>query len=210
MTMQTVRIPLSDNHGVALQHSSAVSPEEVIVKAKTLGRVTSHSTYILQDSTFMTFLFFSEAEEGDSCFAAFQSLHKSHPLRFIGVGWVHENSESAFARKPYVTRKWLDSSTELAESSVGNDENAFSVVYTGRLSPETVAKVRAATIQYALELFEDDKEGGRLFCRFSTVDVEDKFRQQLKETVGSLGRELSFADAVDFALAKRDSHRGKQ
>lgn len=205
--MQALTIRLSDNHGVALQHSPAVAPEEVVAQAEGCGRITSHSTYALYNGAFMTLLFFAESEGCDACFAKLQALQKSEPGSYRGVGWIHENGEASFAKKPYVKERLVNANakgqTNNAPTAATSGSNTFLVIYTARFSPEKRNAARQLASQYTLELFEDGKEGGRLFCCFATEDEEDACRRALNEKMGPLGRDISFADASDFALAKK-------
>lgn len=214
--MQTLNVSLGENHGIALQHSAAVAPATVLERAAACGQVTSHSTYLLQDDTRMTLLFFTEAGSCDVCYAVFHGLVVGKAVDgYVNMGWINENSEAAFAKKPYVKGKLPASdgpttttagtgqAAAAGFASAATEGNAYLLVYLSQQSAEQRGQIRAAAAALALELFEDDKEGGRLFCHFTDEDAGDACRDAITEAVGRLGRYLSYTDAADFALAKR-------
>lgn len=196
--MQGIDDQLCEDHGVAIRYESTLDPSALYGVLSLYGKVSSASTYVLVTGEYFTVAFYAEPAANKLCYTSLRSIitgEERGPIQ--DVGWANENSEASLARRPYVQRKWV-------APSAASEADGFLVVFLKKVPDEQRLSVTQQANSSAKEVFADDREGGRLFMRFSTDDEAEDFRRALVASFPSLAREVSYSDARAFLLAREN------
>lgn len=195
---------LSETHGVLVYHAAALTPAKLRTVFSAYGTPSVVHTYVLSDDNYATAVFFADASSGVHCYVSLCLLVQESEAFGIGsVGWIHEKDEETFAQRSYV--KSINASPVepcSASQPVAPIEGYLAVYWKGVAAEDRTAVTQMAG-KAASEVFEDEKEGGRTFLRFPSEDMADAFHSHLSSHYPSMRRCLSYADAVDFTLAKK-------
>lgn len=211
---------LGETHGVLVYHAATLPPSKMAPFFWDYGKPSVTRSYNLVDHSYATVVFFSTAASNVDCYRSLTELAHDAPGLGIGsVGWLHESEEETFLQRPYVASLYASPAAaaprgpRAPSSSSGTaewtDEEKESGGYLAVYWKGVAAQERAAVTQLlreaAEEVFEDAKEGGRAFARFPTEDAADTFHSQVCLQHPAVRRSLSYADANDFAMAKKKS-----
>ncbi|CCW63163.1 unnamed protein product [Phytomonas sp. EM1] len=203
--MQRVKIYLSETHRLAILHQSSLQPDALVRELDAFGKISSHTSYILKDDNFMTLVLFSEPHSGERCYDVLKGNTKDgyrhHMMESIlSVGWAHDGSEKDFLQKDYIREKFNGFKAENAQEE---PESGYLVVFWERLAEHEREEVAQIVNQFALEQFSDSREGGRLFARLPDEHLTEDCRRAVLARYAKLGSAVSYADVVEFNLAKK-------
>ncbi|GET91918.1 hypothetical protein, conserved [Leishmania tarentolae] len=201
MQGRPLAVQLGDNHGVVVYHATALAPEKLCTALEKFGKISVVHGFVLTDGNYATVVFFSEPMGCAACYASLSRLtQEPEKIGTIDVGWMHENGIDAFARRPYVKHKYIPAVSNVGVGFAAS--NGYLVVYWKGVGEPDRREISQMAHSSAIEVFEDNKEGGRSFLRFSTEDAADAFHSDVLSRFTSMRRSLSYADAKDFSLAK--------
>lgn len=193
---------LGDTNGVVVQHKASLHPSKLQASLLAYGSISSTNTYILENEDLATVVYFSEAYHNSTCFISLSKLvqHSQIP-EIIQVGWLSENSEETFFQKKYVKGRWIATPVPATGSPTSSD--GFLIIFwrgSNVMSRMEVVSLAKAT---AIEVCEDEKEGGRMFMRFPSEDAATDFHSMVASRFVDLKHAISYADAGDFYMAKK-------
>ncbi|KPA81163.1 hypothetical protein ABB37_04504 [Leptomonas pyrrhocoris] len=197
---------LGETHGVVVYHAASLAPVTLRAVFNKYGKSSIVHTYVLQDGNYATVVFFAESSSNVSCYVSLSLLaQESSTLGIVSVGWMHENGEEAFAKQPYIKSKYVEGAASPSTSPPATLIEGYLAVYWKGVAEVERADVARMAHRAASEVLEDEKEGGRSFLRFPSEDMADAFHSYVVSKYPSLRRCLSYADATDFALAKKSA-----
>ncbi|EPY27292.1 hypothetical protein STCU_02879 [Strigomonas culicis] len=186
-------VDISDNHGVVISYKPTLSPENIEASLRLFGSISIITTYILDDSNYLTAVLFSEPRDNFKCFNDYHSILDDGQIPLLNVGWAHEDGFESLIKKPHVKAKYV----QATEAKKG-----YLVFYWKPLNVIERADVKHYAQSVSVDSFTDEKEGGRLFMCLKDEDTADACFSELSKKYPSLSHSISYADERDFNLAR--------
>ncbi|CCW66252.1 unnamed protein product, partial [Phytomonas sp. Hart1] len=204
--MQKLKVHLSETHRLAILHQPSLRPNTLVQKLDAFGKISLSSAYILTDDNIITLISFSESQSSDRCYDMLKgnvvNKHHSDIMPYIlNVGWAHEESERDFLKKSYIREKF----TESDEHAKKEPESGYLVIFLEHLAAHEREGVAQIVKKFAVEDFSDMREGGRLFAKLLNEQLTEDCRCAVLERFRNLGNAVSYADALEFNLAKKSN-----
>lgn len=209
MQSSSLYAQLAETHGVVVYHAAALSPTKLHTVLNEYGKLSVVRTYQLQDDNYATIAFFAEPSSNASCYLSLTLLaQESSTFGLISVGWLHEGGKESFARQPYVKSRYVEVSDapSASPSAAAAAPEGYLVAYWKGVAEGDRADVMLMAKRAATDIFEDEKEGGRSFFCFPSEDMADAFHSHVVSKHAAMRRCISYADATDFALAKKSTN----
>ncbi|AIO01467.1 hypothetical protein LPMP_331750 [Leishmania panamensis] len=201
MQGKPLAVQLGDTHGVVVYHAKTLAPEKLCAAFEKYGKTSVLHGFVLTDGNYATVVFFAEPLICATCYASLSRLAQGpENIGIVDVGWIHENGVDAFAKRPYVRHKYAPA-VSTVDAGV-SESNGYLVAYWKGVAEADRCEIAQMAHSSAIEVFEDSKEGGRLFLRFRSEDAADAFHSEVLLKFTAMRRSLSYADATDFLLAK--------
>ncbi|KPI89522.1 hypothetical protein ABL78_1398 [Leptomonas seymouri] len=204
MQGSSLNTQLGETHGVVVYHAAALAPAKLHTIFSEYGKPSIIYTYELHDDNYATVVFFADSSSNVSCYVSLSLLAlESDAFGLVSVGWMHESGLETFSKQPYIKRKYVEPTDAPLAGPPAVLTDGYLVMYWKGVPEVERAAVTQTAHKAAREVFEDRKEGGRLFLRFPSEDMADAFHSHTLSKYPSLRRCISYADATDFTLAKK-------
>lgn len=232
MSVETLHFAMAENHGILIQHRPSLSTKKLIDNLQRIyGEIHATATFDMTLSPdYLTAVFFTDQKSGERCYVDFlhitafarrqstaaenSSLEESKTspspkknVAVVGVGWINENFWTTWQSKPYIRGRHssltASTSSHPKESGTEKGPEGFLIVFWQQAREYQRMEIKLLANGRAEELWEDEKEGGRLFLRFITEDDALFFRDIILGKFAFLSRFVSLAEKDDFTMARK-------
>lgn len=232
MSFETLHFAMAENHGILIQHRSSLSPKKLVDNLHRIyGEIHATATFDMTFcSDYLTAVFFTDQKSGERCYVDFlhitafarrqstaaesssleDSKSSSSPKKnvaVVSVGWINENFWTAWQSKPYIRGRHssLTTSSSSHPKTLGTEKGpeGFLIVFWQQATQYQRMEIKLLANGRTEELWEDEKEGGRLFLRFVTEDDALFFRDIILGKFAFLSRFVSLAEEDDFIMARK-------
>lgn len=183
-------------------------------------------------SDYLTAVFFEEQKSGERCYldflhiAAFARQQENNSVSpkntfsgqptatgspkknvaVVRVGWINDNFLSTWQAKPYIRSRFCSLSTDslnsLETSPKKQPKEGFLIVFWKSATSYQRMEIEVLAAERTTQYWKDEKEGGRLFLRFSTEEDALLFRDIIVSKFTFLSRFVSLAEEEDFRRAR--------
>lgn len=228
---------MAENHGLLIQHHSTLCPKKFLDNLqKIYGGISASASFDMTScSDYLTAVFFDEQKSAERCYSdclqvtvvAQQqkkgitvSSPKCSPtpgtpkknIAVIRVGWINDNFWSTWQSKPYIKGRHssLPTTPSKNQQRLSREEGreGYIIIFWKQATKYQRMEIEVLANERTLELWKDEKEGGRIFLRFATEEEALSFRDVISVKFNFLSRFVSLAEEDDFIRAKKMSVSG--
>ncbi|RNF13156.1 uncharacterized protein Tco025E_06275 [Trypanosoma conorhini] len=203
--MVSLETLLAPSHSLLIQHSPALTPQQLRGIVECYGILDDMLSYHLKESVdHVSVVQYRDVASKELCYLSLRALISAHGNPIRNVAWIHEEAVALLPQKNYI-----QPFTPNAEESEMPPTKGCLVLYLSNISntlrPELLASVTSQ--KFLFDFFIDSVNGGRCFMCCPTIEVAEHMRRSLAQLYPECKKDIHYCDYEDLLRARGQSKK---